>query len=72
MGKGIKGQARPFSFAALGSGAFGGGSAIMTRRTQPETTCQHRARAFELWPVVISGMGIPLSGWLACSRSTLP
>ena len=69
MGKGIKGQASPFSFAALGSGAFGGGSAITTARTQPETTCQHRARVFELCPVVISCIGTPF--WVACLQSIL-
>ena len=31
----------------------------MATRAPPETTCQHLARTFELWPVVISGIGIP-------------
>ena len=68
MGKGIKGQASPLSFAALGSCAFGDGGehAIMSHVRTParKQTCQHLARVFELWPVVISGMGIPFLGGL--------
>ena len=31
----------------------------MAMPTRPEKTCQHLARAFELWPVAIPGMGTP-------------
>jgi uncharacterized membrane protein YeaQ/YmgE (transglycosylase-associated protein family) len=58
------------SYSVVGSRAFGDGrSAIM--RTPTETTCHHSARTFKLRRGVRSGMGIPLSGWVACSRSTL-